>query len=148
MYMYMQKIFFTQIFMYFSKPLRLLYSLILLYSCEFSFFALYFWLLAYAFSPSAQSMYFTFFSSRSSPLASTTCVVKHNNNNNNNNNNTLCYFILSFYIWPQTCRLQTPTDTMPWSSLRSASISSHHYPSSPLYLARLQLVKVWCHVFL
>ena len=35
------------------------------------------WLLAYAFSPSSQSMYFTsLFFCRSSPLASTTCVVK------------------------------------------------------------------------
>ena len=38
---WLQKNFFTQIFIYFSKPLRLLYSLIIYEIVNFSFFALY-----------------------------------------------------------------------------------------------------------
>ena len=61
-------------------------------------FYCFIWLLAYAFSPSAQSMYFTSLFFCSSPLTSTTCVVKHNNNNNNNNNNK---YLVTF-LPPQT----------------------------------------------
>ena len=38
---WLQKKLFTQIFIYFSKPLRLLYSLIIYEIVNFSFFALY-----------------------------------------------------------------------------------------------------------